>query len=369
MSVLIAADEVREPLYVIVPLQNPFRYKSRFKHTKRAIKHFMDSGAVVVLVEVAFNRREFVFADSGIDGMSANCAIQGPEFKHKYIPLRCNSEVWNKEAIINAGVRCLPHNWQQVAWLDSDIQFVRPNWVGQIIHQLQHYSFVQPFTHARDLTPGYELMPQDYPHADGVSFIKAWQEGWLPKQIRTDLAAVKADLEKLVKDFTKLEEDLYNYNYPPKVWPGLAMAATRQAWDAVGGLQDFHVWSGGDWVMGHALIGKRDGMLRNDLHSNYKMLANAWFDSCERHIRRNVGTVEGTVLHNWHGPKQLRGYNKKHRLLASVGFDPLRHLKRDYQGLWQLNDLGDDSYFQLRDMMREIAKERNEDSNQVPEIN
>src|SRR5271170_1325779 len=97
VSVLIAKDEVREPLYAIVPVSNCWRWKSRWKHTQRAIKHFMDSGAVVILVEVAFNRREFVFADSGIDGMAANCAIQGKEFQHKFIGLRSSTELWLKE--------------------------------------------------------------------------------------------------------------------------------------------------------------------------------------------------------------------------------------------------------------------------------
>src|SRR5271170_7068280 len=101
-------DRVREPLYAIVPLHNPWRWKSRWKHTQRAIKHFMDAGAVVILVEVAFNRRELVFADSGIDGLAADCDIHGPEFKHKYIGLRSTSELWIKENMINVGVQAIP---------------------------------------------------------------------------------------------------------------------------------------------------------------------------------------------------------------------------------------------------------------------
>jgi hypothetical protein len=49
--------------------------------------------------------------------------------------------------------------------------------------------------------------------------------------------------------------------------------------------------------------------------------------------------------------------------LAEIGFDPTRHLKRDYQGLWQLHDDQSNAYVRLRDEMRKIAKERDEDSN------
>jgi len=37
--VIIAKDQVREPLYAIVPYFNPWRWKSRVKHTERALKH------------------------------------------------------------------------------------------------------------------------------------------------------------------------------------------------------------------------------------------------------------------------------------------------------------------------------------------
>ncbi len=104
--------------------------------------------------------------------------------------------------------------------------------------------------------------------------------------------------------------------------------------------------------MAHALIEKTEGMMRNDLHRNYKKLVMQWYFRCHTHIRRNVGVMKGTLLHAWHGRKTERGYNAKHALLAKIGFDPLRHLKKDYHGL-----------LQLRDMLRKIAHERDEDSN------
>ena len=155
-------DKLQEPLHVVVPVFNPFRYKTRWKHTERALKHFHDSGATITLVEAGFNRRELAFADSGLDGTLANCALNGGEFRHKYIVLHAKDELWLKENLINIGVQNLPYKWEQVAWLDSDIHFARPNWVGETIHKLQHYDFIQLFSQARDLSPTYELMPSGY---------------------------------------------------------------------------------------------------------------------------------------------------------------------------------------------------------------
>jgi len=379
MPVIIAKDVVREPLHVVVPLQNPWRWKSRFKHVTRAIKHFVDSGAVVTLVEVAFNRREFAFADSGLDGMAADCNIQGENrFKHKYIGLRSTSELWLKENMIHIGVAAIPHaDFNQVAWLDGDVIFARPNWVGEAIQLLQHFSFLQLFSQARDLDPQYQMLPENYPHANGVSFVQSWRDGdidenlargWHTRQQNTrrileDLRRVEGDISKLGRDLARLERDIDEYYYDSRrVFPGLAWACTRKAWEDLGGLPEFAVWGGADWSMAHALIGKRDSMMHSALHPNYKAMMNAWADRADKHIRQNIGVMPGAVFHNWHGKKTVRGYGDKHRILAKVGFDPIAHLKRDYTGIIQLHDDGTDSFINLRDQFRRIARERNEDS-------
>lgn len=353
--ITIARDQVREPLYAVVPLFNPWRFKSRYKHTERALKHFIDSGATVILVEVAYNRREFVFADCGIDGMPTNCGILGTDsrFRHKYIPLHTKDELWLKENAINVGVNRLPYDWQQVCWLDSDVHFTRPNWVGECIHKLQHYAFLQMFSHARDLGPDYEMLPEDYPHANGVSWIQAWEQS---REIggRSELLGMAP---RVTGDGT-----YYGDGAARRIFPGLAWACTRKAWDDVGGLFDAAIWGGGDWHMAHALIEQTEGMMRNDLHRNYKKMVNQWYERCRTHIRMNVGQMTGSILHHWHGKKTARGYNAKHALLAQFGFDPLRHLKRDSQGLYQLHDDRSTAYVQIRDLMRKIALERNEDS-------
>lgn len=372
MSVLIAKDRVREPLHVVVPVQNPWRFKTRYKHLDRTLKHLVDSGAVVTLVEVAFNRRELVYADSGLDGLAANCAIQGPEFKHRYIGLASASELWLKESLIGIGVQDITNRhyaWQQVAWVDGDVHFLRPNWVGEAIHKLQHgqtsdIAFLQMFSQAADLGPNYELL------YNGVSFAKAFHEGslkpTLTPKIKADLDRIGGDLKKLLKDFMTLEEDIsgnyYGQETARNVWPGLAWACTRNAWNAVGGLMDFAVWGGSDFATSHALFGIKKGMIREDLHPNYKALTNEWFDRCEKYVRRNVMVMDGTVIHYWHGKKSQRKYSEKHELLAKFQFDPLRHLKRDAQGLYLLHDDGSESYVQLRDCLRRIAVSRNEDS-------
>ena len=105
--------------------------------------------------------------------------------------------------------------------------------------------------------------------------------------------------------------------------------------------------------------------MRNDLHHDYKKIVMQWYYRCHTHIRRNVGMMSGSIVHHWHGNKSSRGYNAKHALLAQVGFDPLRHLKRDAHGLYSLHDDRSTAFVQLRDLLRKIALERNEDDTHV----
>ncbi len=366
----IANDRVNEPLYAIVPYFNPWRWKSRAKHTQRALKHFHDSGCVIVLVEIGFNRRSFVFEGSGLDGAAANCPILGDHrFRHRWLGYRTTDELWLKENAINLGVASLPHDWQQVCWLDSDVHFLRPNWVGECIHKLQHYSFLQMFSHARDLGPDYEMLSEDYPHANGLGFVEAWDRGILNTSASGDQTADQ--VSRSIRPCPVVpRHDCCEPGYgtigqggaEKRVWPGLAWACTRKAWDDVGGLFDQAIWGGGDWHAAHALIEKTEGMMRTDLHRNYKKLVDQWYQRCRTHIRRNVGVMQGSITHHWHGKKTGRGYNTKHALLAKIGFDPPRHLKRDYQGLLSLHDDRSAAYPSMRDLMRVIARERNEDS-------
>ena len=76
----------------------------------------------------------------------------------------------------------------------------------------------------------------------------------------------------------------------------------------------------------------------------------------------NIGAVDGTLLHYWHGKKRLRGYNSREDILIEHAFDPRIDLHRDWQGLWQLADAGTARSLALRDKFRGYFRSRNEDS-------
>src|SRR5690348_9014170 len=91
----VTPDPIRDPLYVIVPLFNPVRYKSRWKHWRRFVKYATDSGATVIVVECAFGDR-------------LHACETGPNLPCKVVKVRGRDELWVKENLINIGLHHLP---------------------------------------------------------------------------------------------------------------------------------------------------------------------------------------------------------------------------------------------------------------------
>ncbi|HQT78130.1 MAG TPA: hypothetical protein PLD10_13830 [Rhodopila sp.] len=314
---LLPIQPVDAPLYVVTPIVNPCRYRSRYHLYHDFAKHITDAGAILYTVEAAYGDRAF--------------EVTGPA-NPRHIRVRTHHELWHKENLINIAVSRLPPDWKYMAWIDADVQFARADIVEETIHQLQHYSVVQMFSHAMDLGPLHEPLRT----FDG--FMAQWlhQGGAMP---------------------------------PPAsgygVWhPGYAWACRREAWDHLGGLIDHAIVGSADSYMAYGLISDVARVLPAEMISacpTYTEWCLAWAARAEAHIRRNVGFVDGLLLHYFHGAKRNRGYAERSEILWRNGFDPLRDIKRDWQGLWQLND----QKLRLRDDLRSYFRNRDEDSTAV----
>lgn len=307
---------VDAPLYVVTPIANPSRYRSRYALYRAFEKYIEDVGAILYTVEAAYGDRDFAVTDAA---------------NPRHVQLRTHHEVWHKENLINIGVSRLPADWKYVAWIDADVQFVRPDIVTETIHQLQHFSIVQMFAHATDLGPKHE------PLKSFEGFVAQWM-GHRQSQ---------AGMEQY------------------SVWhPGYAWACRRDAWDQLGGLIDFAVVGSADRYMACALIGEIAQSLSPDLVRAcpaYSEWCFEWQARAETYVRRNVGFVDGLLLHYFHGAKKKRGYFNRSAILWNNKFDPARDIKRDWQGVWQLSDRKPD----LRDGLRAYFRSRDEDSTEV----
>lgn len=296
-------------LYVVTAVFNPWRYKSRIKLYRDFEKYVNDSGAKLVTVELAYGQRDFVVTEPN-DPMD--------------VQLRTDAELWHKERMLNLGIQRLPRDWKYVAWIDADIVFARPDWVEETVHLLQHFSFIQMFSQAVDLSPNYEIL-------------------------KTHTGMFYAHYEGLMKQVGGKYEQYH---------PGFAWAARRDALNNVGGLFDTAVLGSADRHMALSLLEYGERSHPSGISNGYKEQLQLWQDRCHKFVKKNVGYMPGAILHYWHGKKVDRRYQDRWKILVNHQFDPEFDLKLDTQGLYQFTERCP----QLAYDIRKYFQARNEDS-------
>lgn len=327
-------DTIDSPLYVITPFFNSQRYRSRWKHYEAFIKHVIDAGAIPVTIEVSFGER-------------AETIIPASK-NHIVINLRTRQEIWLKENMINVAISRLPSDWKYVAWIDGDVTFARPDWVGETLHELQHYKVVQMFSECYDLNVNSEI----------ISKHKGFMWCYLNEGIETLGNNPKNSGPRIPPKpkqayIATIPGNEYSYWHP-----GFAWAARREAIEDLGGLIDWSILGGGDTFMAYALIGvlNQRFMPRSLGEAGVRLLQH-WEERAERYIRRNVGYVKGSIYHSWHGNRSKRGYYDRGAFLTKAKFNPEQDLYRDSQLLYQINP----ENILLRDGAQTSFRMRNED--------
>lgn len=311
--------------YVISVCSNPVRYEKRWMLFKEFEQHMQDVGANLIIVEQAFGRREF----------------QLTERDHPlHLQVRTEDELWHKENMINIGIQYLCQidpDWDYVAWIDGDIHFNRRDIITETAHQLQHYDWVQMFSHAIDLGPNGEAIQQH------KGFMYQYHQNWQYPPEGAGQGGYYADGKK---DF----------------WhPGWAWAARRSAIESVP-LMDRAILGAGDHHMALGLIGEAHRSLPGNISKQYKHYVMNWQEMALHALQKNVGYVGGTITHNWHGKKKDRKYVERWEILQKNQYDPYRDVMEDSQGLLRLNRHHGKRYIRLRDDIRRYFRQRNEDS-------
>jgi len=323
---------VPSPLHVIAVVSNPMRYASRYRLYRAFEKYVEDSGAELTTVELALGNRHFEITD---------------HHNARHLQLRSPHILWSKENMINLALRHLPADAEYVAWVDADVVFSRPDWATETVHLLQTFDICQMWSHSIDMGPDGQ------PIAHCTSFMKNWVENEAILQPWSRVQQKQAP-----KPGFKLPapaDDVLNYaargpdgsvvtpptpapDPQPQPAPGLlhtgyAWAARRSALEALGGLGEIGILGSGDRHMAYALIGEVEKSFPGGIHPNYREYWLKWQRAAERYVRRNVGFMNTTLLHQWHGSKQHRRYQDRWTILVQDKFDPQRDVRHSTTGV------------------------------------
>lgn len=315
-------------LHVCVMISNPVRFASRYKLLE-LFKSQVDAGHIKLwIVEVAYGNRPFVVTER-----------DNPQ----HLQLRTAHEIWHKENALNllmAQVISVCPEAEYLAWIDADVTFARADWAYETLQQLQHFDMVQMFSQAQDVGPKFEPIGNKM----HTGFVYAYFND---------------------PEFNTTEK---RYGYSSDGHPGYAWAARRSALDTIGGLFDVAICGGADRHMACAMIGTVDNSTPDrkktidELSPNFRKLLYIYQDRALG-LHKNVGYVDGLLVHHWHGRKADRKYGDRWRIYIDNEYDPLVDLVRDTQGLYQLSHRSP----KLRDDLRSYMRARNEDSIEVPE--
>ena len=230
---------------------------------------------------------------------------------------------------------------------------MRPDWVAETVHQLQHYDFVQMFGTALDIGP--------HPNLDVISPNYGFMYCYQNQLQNRDIPPLTIGGELNPKRMTAPSG--YYHNRGKKVFwhSGYAWAARRSALIKCGNLLETGVLGASDHHMALAMIGLANQAMPSGVSKGYRDSVMRWQERCVAGSRMNVGYVPGVIHHAWHGAKVNRRYWDRWKILVDNAFDPYHDLMKDPQGVFQLVDHGDMRSIRLRDQIRAYFLQRNED--------
>ena len=111
--------------------------------------------------------------------------------------------------------------------------------------------------------------------------------------------------------------------------------------------------------MALALAGHADKSVPGNVHQSYKKHLMAWEERALQYVNFNMGYLQGTIEHRFHGSKGSRRYIDRWQIILEHGFDPDTDILRNAHGVFELRCTKP----KLRHDLDVYFRERNEDAN------
>lgn len=327
----------QQVLHLAVAYNNPCRWKSRlhlFNDFRRHISQLPNIRLYVI--ELAYGDRPF----------EVTCSSNPYDFQY-----RSREELWHKENLLNVAISQFDDGWEYGAYCDGDFHFTRHNIGLETIQQLQHYDWVQMFSHYLNLGPNHQPISGPI-----LSATRAFHEGVL------NLVPLE---HKSISDYGGVAAGQHGA-------PGGCWAFRRSSYDRCAGLLDCCILGSGDHHMFMGLASLPDRLYPDkglitmfgksyEQRDPYARAIVAWQQRAAKVVNGNIGYVEGTAIHHWHGRKAKRGYETRWKVLVDNKFDPYVDIFKDSRGIYCLNP----DKPKLRDDIRGYFRSRDEDSNEI----
>jgi len=242
-----------------------------------------------VLVELAFDDEPFQLSENDADLV---------------VHLRATSDhiMFQKERLMNLGLRALPASCSKVVFLDGDAVFSNPRWVSILSSMLDTTHVVQPY--------------------NCVSFMKEGQLTPSPAQYGECWNFNSGILHR-----TFIEGHSRNQAHP-----GYAFAVQRAVVNEIG-LFDFDIMGSGDMINAAGWYNSEwaETYIKRSYPAEFIVPFSQWVQAARCLANRNATFLEQTIAGIWHGEVAERNYDSRPQMLKKHHFDPLKDIKLDVE--------------------------------------
>jgi hypothetical protein len=287
-----------DELWAITSYFNPMRYQRRLSNFRTFRAHL---NVPLVAVELAYDS-DFELQDGDADIL---------------IRLHGGAVLWQKERLLNVGLRALPRECSKVAWLDCDIVFASPDWSKSAETLLDRYPVIQPFRNVHYLGPNWVSGADVEGHVDFTQPSSTSCIG--PDSPAAMILGRRHGSRKL--------------SYAP----GLAWAARREILDRHS-FYDLAIIGGGDRAMACAMHRCFEELAQlHFMNEAQRRMYLAWAEPFYGTVRAQTSFLDTDIFHLWHGDYPLRGTRHRFEGLQRFHFDPYKDIALEDNGAWRWN--------------------------------
>ena len=318
-----------ETLHVACAYSNPYRWRTRRELMNDFRQHMEGTKNVKLYVG------ELAYGDRPHEVTRADCETD--------IQFRASAALFHKENILVETIKRFPAGWKYGCIFDADFTATRHDWALETVHQLQHASWVQPFSTYATLSA------------------KTYGGNKPAGEIRNSFAATYINNKHKVPGNTNSAGWAVSYDPSAKWVPvgatGGAWAFTNEGYATTGGLLDACILGHADWFMAFGLVAEGAPAMHDwRYHPNYINMIKAWQAKAAL-LKQNIGVTDHFMTHHFHGSYKNRGYESRDMILVEHQFDPLVDLRRNWQGIIELTG----NKPKLRDAIQRYFISRSED--------
>jgi len=223
--------------------------------------------------------------------------------------------MFQKERLLNIALSRIPPDTQYIAWIDCDVCIEAGTWT-KAVSALNQYSLVQLFSELHDLPRN--SLPSEKTNIESQISLSAG------RRFVEGTSAYEICSPPFSRSVTRMSTGI--------AWISHASILKRHSF------YDAFVIGGGDRALLHAALGEFEqsrvyARLNDSQWKHYLEWARCFYDE----VRGNVGYVDTTVFHLWHGSSVDRQYRDRYESISKFRFDPFNDIHVNSSGSWSWN--------------------------------